>query len=153
MLEKQKLQLENVNNDTIVMEVVEQGNQGILSLAQTMSDDRKNEILDTFEEIQANNDEIADRISSMVGGDLSEDEELEQQLAELMNENNQEQILQPTSSVLNFPSVPLAQVNQAPARPSRVNDEEEALRALGITIKSLSYYHKELTLLLAAEMS
>ena len=129
MLEKQKIQLDNAHTQSIVMDSINMGNQEILRIGRTMNEEKQNEILDTFEEIQANNEEINDRMEAMVGGDLTEDEELELQLAELMEQNQQQPILEPTS-VLNFPSVPHSQVNQAPARPSRVNEEEQALAAL-----------------------
>lgn len=129
MLEKQKIQLDNAHTQSIVMDSINMGNQEILRIGRTMNEEKQNEILDTFEEIQANNEEINDRMEAMVGGDLTEDEELELQLAELMEQNQQQPILEPTS-VFNFPSVPHSQVNQAPARPSRVNEEEQALAAL-----------------------
>jgi hypothetical protein len=129
MLERQKIQLDNAHTQSIVLDVINMGNQEILRIGRTMNEEKQNEILDTFEEIQANNEEINDRMEAMVGGDLTEDEELELQLAELMEQNQQQPILEPTS-VLNFPSVPHSQVNQAPARPSRVNEEEQALAAL-----------------------
>ena len=129
MLERQKIQLDNAHTQSIVLDSINMGNQEILRIGRTMNEEKQNEILDTFEEIQANNEEINDRMEAMVGGDLTEDEELELQLAELMEQNQQQPILEPTS-VLNFPSVPHSQVNQAPARPSRVNEEEQALAAL-----------------------
>jgi Zn-dependent M16 (insulinase) family peptidase len=131
LLEKQKIELDNAHTRSIVFDGLDMANKEISRISKNMDEEKQSEILDTMEEIRANNEEINDRMEAMVGGDLAEDEELEQQLADLMMENNKQvqSNLQP-ASVLNFPSLPNSQVNQAPARPSRVNDEEEALRAL-----------------------
>ena len=131
MLEKQKIELDNAHTRSIVFDGLDMANKEISRIGKNMDEEKQSEILDTMEEIRANNEEINDRMEAMVGGDLAEDEELEQQLADLMMENSKQvQSNLPPTSVLNFPSLPNSQVNQAPARPSRVNDEEEALRAL-----------------------
>jgi hypothetical protein len=100
-------------------------------------EEKKNEILDEYEEILAQNDEINDRMNDLAGGDLTEDEELMAELNAMMeSELEQPTSMQQPTSVFNLPQVPVSQVNQIPAKPSRVSThssaDEEALRALAL---------------------
>ena len=137
MLERQKINLDGAHTNSIVFEAIDIGNKAMKNLSKNMDEEKKNEILDEYEEILAQNDEINDRMNDLAGGDLTEDEELMAELNAMMeSELEQPTSMQQPTSVFNLPQVPVSQVNRIPAKPSRVSThssaDEEALRALAL---------------------
>ena len=136
MLERQKINLDGAHTNSIVFEAIDIGNKAMKNLSKNMDEEKKNEILDEYEEILAQNDEINDRMNDLAGGDLTEDDELMAELNAMMMESEEQQPIQQQQqqplSVFNLPQVPISQVPARPARAATSNADEEALRALAL---------------------
>jgi len=136
MLERQKINLDGAHTNSIVFEAIDIGNKAMKNLSKNMDEEKKNEILDEYEEILAQNDEINDRMNDLAGGDLTEDDELMAELNAMMESEEQQPIQQQQqqqpSSVFNLPQVPISQVPARLTRTATSNADEEALRALAL---------------------
>ena len=121
-LEQQKISLEGLSGDMQVINVMREVSQTMQGITNKMSVDDVDDTMDDIRDQMDVANSISDAISTPLGSDLFDEEDLDQQLADLEDEN--------IDDMLQTSGLPNAPQSNIPKKQPVIEDEDEEFRAL-----------------------
>eukprot|EP01106_Pelomyxa_sp_JSP_P012725 TRINITY_DN3601_c0_g1_i1.p1 TRINITY_DN3601_c0_g1~~TRINITY_DN3601_c0_g1_i1.p1 ORF type:complete len:135 (+),score=46.40 TRINITY_DN3601_c0_g1_i1:73-477(+) len=124
-IEQQVMALENATVTRDTMKAMKHGAASMKQIHKNMTVDDVDDVMDEIREQM----DVANEISTAIGqplGDVIDETELEGELAELEQENIDEQLLKVDASPIKLPAVPAAAATAAPAAASKAEEDELA---------------------------